>query len=96
MGEPDAKTTEAVLRGLGFGGMVCLMWTVIFCTVVFKSSESVLLQLWERLYYTWLALVVAWAAISLWVASKSKGTQPAAPEVHPEAKPEAPPPPGTK
>lgn len=48
------RSIAEIIRGLGTGGLACLLWTAVFCVAIFKLDSATLINYWPYLYWTWI------------------------------------------
>lgn len=67
------------LKGLGFGGQLCLLWTVVVCVALANGDKPLMDSLWSDLWWTWIGTATIWVvgasitAFAKWREPETKG-----------------------
>jgi thiol:disulfide interchange protein len=61
-----AKAVEEILKKLGAGGVMLILWTFVMCAAFLQLKSSSLEKHWEELYYTWIVIAgIYFATVAL-------------------------------
>jgi len=63
-----AGAATELVKSLGFGGPVCICWTVIVCVVASTCSDALFRELWPLFRAVWIGLAAIWLASGVFLA----------------------------
>lgn len=71
--EPVTAVVEIIKR-FGVFGLLAILWTLVVCSALLAADQQVILQIWDRLFWTWLttAAVLAGTGVLTSVAAAIK------------------------